>query len=53
MPFIKHTPWSPQKICNSPEHDPPKYIVLKPGIHIWKCPRCGQQQTIRISQHTL
>jgi predicted RNA-binding Zn-ribbon protein involved in translation (DUF1610 family) len=38
--------------CSSTEHNPPMHIVLKPGLHIWICPKCGQEQTIRVPNYT-
>ncbi len=32
--------------CKCPEHNPPGMIVLKPGLHIWVCPHCGQEQPV-------
>lgn len=32
----------------SKEHDPPTMINLRPGIHTWKCPNCGQETTFEV-----
>lgn len=37
--------------CHHPEHDPPKHIVLEPGIYEHECPGCGQKQIIRVERH--
>lgn len=36
------------KRCKHPEHNPPRHIVLSPGIYEHKCPACGVVQTIRV-----
>lgn len=38
--------------CNSPEHNPPMHIVLKPGVWEWTCPKCGATQTIVVPKIT-
>lgn len=62
MPFIKHEEfpetegksWSyERKTCHHPEHNPPGMIVLKPGIHTYQCPACGEIQTITIQRPEL
>lgn len=30
------------EICRHPEHKPPMYIVLKPGMYEYTCPGCGK-----------
>jgi len=47
MPFIRHKPFN---ICDSDEHEPGQFdlINLKPGVHTWKCPKCGRETTITI-----
>lgn len=49
MPFIKHIPPKESNECNHPEHNPPTHIVLKPGAHVYKCPGCGEEQTVYIN----
>lgn len=36
------------KTCAHPEHDPPKYVVLKPGIYEHICPGCGRVLPINV-----
>jgi hypothetical protein len=28
--------------CTHPDHDPPKYMVFKPGVYEHTCPGCGR-----------
>ena len=52
MPFLpsdEDEKWTQSK-CTSPEHDPPRMIVLPPGTHKYQCPQCGQIQTIVIPE---
>lgn len=56
MPFKplsdqEKTGWK-REMCNHPEHKPPMHIVLKPGLHIWVCPACGQEQPITAPHYT-
>lgn len=51
MPFIDFIPCA-NDICKSPEHNPPGMIVLPAGLHIWKCPKCGQETPVRIRKVT-
>lgn len=37
-----------RQTCNHPEHDPPKHIVLEPGIYEHVCPKCGQRKEVTI-----
>jgi hypothetical protein len=30
------------KSCLHPSHNPPGYIVLKPGLYEYTCPSCGK-----------
>ena len=54
MPFIKGPDDFPEiKICRSPEHNPPNMVVLKPGMHVWRCPSCGRQITFRVPERIL
>jgi hypothetical protein len=50
MPFIKYKPFDRKEVCKSPEHNPPGHIVLKPGIHTWKCPKCGKEITFIVPE---
>lgn len=34
--------------CSHPEHEPPKYIVLQPGIYEHRCPACGAKRIITV-----
>lgn len=43
MTFIDY---QPPKECTSPEHNPPSYMVQKPGQYIWQCPSCGKKSTV-------
>lgn len=56
MPFIKYIKedckWEIKK-CFHPEHNPPQYIVLPEGTHIYKCPSCCQETTIVIRKPKL
>lgn len=53
MSFIKHIKPTTMQACNSPEHNPPSMIVLPGGIHIWKCPDCGQKSNVYVPEVTL
>ncbi len=35
--------------CKHPEHDPPKHIVLDPGVYEYQCPACAARSVI--TQH--
>ena len=48
MPFTNYEP--PQKICLSPEHNPPSHLVQEPGTYTYQCPSCGQKTTYTVSQ---
>lgn len=56
MPFVHYekpsNQWSPPP-CRSPEHNPPGNIVLRPGTHTWKCPKCEREQTIVVNEVSL
>lgn len=41
------------KICKHPEHEPPKFISLKPGVYEHTCPGCGQKKMISIRGFTM
>lgn len=46
-------PWAGQR-CFHPEHNPPGYIVLEPGIYEYVCPGCGyKHQIIQRGSRTL
>lgn len=34
----------PERPCLNPDHDPPKYMVFKPGRYKHTCPACGHVQ---------
>ncbi len=56
MPFRPLTPeeiqkWNCGQPCMHPEHNPPSHMVLQPGLHVWVCPGCGQEQQIVVPQH--
>jgi hypothetical protein len=55
MPFVDYQlpQYDDVKSCNSSEHDPPKYIVLDPGIHVWQCPVCEYKQSFIVSKYFL
>lgn len=38
--------------CRHPDHDPPKLIVLEPGLYEHTCPACGRQRTFRVTGAT-
>ena len=44
MPFVGFKPFPKVEICRHPEHDPPKLVLLEPGVHVYKCPACGKPQ---------
>lgn len=52
MVFVDYIPSSPnqsnKKQCKHPEHHPPSMIVLKPGIHTWRCPSCKEETRVKI-----
>ena len=48
MPFVDFQPI--KEPCMSPEHNPPSMMVLQPGTHTWKCPKCGAIQKINVSK---
>lgn len=52
IPFVEFKPIRGHypKGCNDPEHNPPSMIVLKPGTHIYECPKCGQRQVVQIPE---
>lgn len=35
--------------CQHPEHDPPKMIVLKPGVYEHICPGCGAKKIVTVN----
>ncbi len=39
-----------EKICLSPEHNPPMNIVLQPGIYKHTCPSCGWTYSFNVPQ---
>jgi hypothetical protein len=40
MPYRKIS--GPEKVCRSPEHEPPMHMVLEAGAtYEWTCPTCG------------
>jgi hypothetical protein len=45
--------WTHFEPCQNSEHNPPGYIVLKPGVHTWVCPGCGKEQIVTVSAATL
>lgn len=49
MPFRKIEEFNPPKICTHPEHNPPSYIVLQPGVYEHQCPGCGNKIKIVVS----
>lgn len=51
--FVKYEPIKEEKECTSNKHNPPGYIVLKPGKHIYKCPSCGEETIVNIPKITL
>ena len=32
-----------ERLCQSPEHNPPSHIVLEPGTWEHTCPACGKK----------
>lgn len=51
--FIDYEEAHAEKSCNSMQHKPPTYIVLKPGVHTYKCPVCGLETKLTITSNTL
>lgn len=39
----------PPRLCRSPEHNPPKMIVLAPGTYEHTCPACGYKMIFTVS----
>lgn len=37
--------------CRHPDHDPPKLIVLEPGLYEHTCPGCGRKRNFRVTSH--
>ena len=50
MPFEEFVSFPPDESCRSNEHNPPRMIVLEPGIHTWRCPQCGQAQQVVVKR---
>lgn len=38
----------PEKVCLNPEHEPPKYIVLSPGVYEHECPGCHKKSYFEV-----
>lgn len=36
--------------CRHREHDPPRYIVLDPGLYRYTCPQCGHVTVFRVTR---
>jgi hypothetical protein len=36
------------KFCNHPEHNPPMFMVYRPGKYRHTCPSCGRVQEFEI-----
>lgn len=56
MPFIPQEPeksYPAPNPCMHPEHNPPNMMVLPPGVHVWRCPACGQEVTINKPEYFL
>jgi hypothetical protein len=34
--------------CLSDEHNPPRHVVLEPGIYEYECPQCHKKTVFRI-----
>lgn len=45
---IADLPYTPQ--CTHPEHEPPKHIVLPPGVYEHTCPRCGNKNVFVVNR---
>jgi len=52
MPIKKIRDFYPKEICRNPEHNPPMYIVLPPGVYEHTCPGCGAVQVFTVSGPT-
>jgi rubredoxin len=48
MKSFQCSPETKWKHCSHPEHNPPGYMSLRPGKHIWVCPQCGAERIIYI-----
>lgn len=53
MPFVGYEPIPFEQRCMSREHDPPTNIVLSDGTHTWKCPSCGKETVVIVSNPRL
>jgi hypothetical protein len=41
--YPEHPGWSSKdSVCTHPEHNPPMYMVFKPGRYRHTCPQCGK-----------
>lgn len=52
MPLKKIRELGKEETCISPEHNPPKHIVLKPGVYEWECPSCGRKIEFVVQGHS-
>jgi len=39
-----------EKTCRHPEHEPPRHIVLSPGVYEYVCPGCGQRRELFVTR---
>ena len=38
------------EVCMDDEHEPPRYMVLQPGIYEHTCPACGEVQRFTVQR---
>ncbi len=38
-----------QRICRSPDHDPPRHLALAPGLYEHVCSGCGRRLVFRVA----
>lgn len=38
----------PEKVCLSPEHNPPMHIYLEAGTYEYTCPACGKKVVFEV-----
>ncbi len=43
---IAPAPWL--RTCRHPEHDPPRHVVLSPGVWEHTCPGCGHRTVFTV-----
>lgn len=46
--FVGYEPLKPEDSCMAIGHNPPPFIVLRAGVHTYKCPSCGKVTVITV-----